>query len=229
MTGRRAAGIYISVMRSWIVAVAVLLAGLPQARGADLVVFRDGRTLRVAGWEAAGEEALLDLEGGGRIAVPLSRIARVERLAGTGAPSEDTSDEAPETQVEPWRSAAGEFAELIEKAAKAHGLDPVLLAAVAEVESNFDPFAVSDKGACGILQLMPETGERFGVEDLFDVEQNIDGGARYLRWLLDRFEGDTDLALAAYNAGENAVDRYGGIPPYAETRAYVARIRDRTR
>ncbi len=71
---------------------------------------------------------------------------------------------------------------------------------------------------------MPATAERFGVEDVFDLEQNLDGGARYMRWLLDRFDERTDLALAAYNAGETAVDRYGGIPPYRETRNYVARI-----
>jgi soluble lytic murein transglycosylase-like protein len=217
-------------MRSVILIVLLLAVFSSAAVAADLVVFRDGRTLRVASWEADGEDALLALEGGGSITVPLSRIAKVERIsADPAAAPEPASAAPPGSPPERWRSAAGEYADEIERAAKAHDLDPVLLAAVAEVESNFDPFAVSDKGACGILQLMPETGERFGVEDLFDVEQNIDGGARYLRWLLDRFEGDTDLALAAYNAGENAVDRYGGIPPYDETRDYVARIRDRTR
>ena len=101
--------------------------------------------------------------------------------------------------------------------------------AMAEAESAFDPYAVSHKGACGMLQLIPATAERFGVEDIFDVDQNLDGGARYMRWLLDRFEGRTDLALAAYNAGEEAVDRHGGIPPYRETRNYVSRILERVR
>jgi soluble lytic murein transglycosylase-like protein len=128
-----------------------------------------------------------------------------------------------------WRRLAGHYAEPIALVAARHDLEPALLAAVAKVESNFDPFAVSHKGACGILQLLPETAQRFGVDDLFDLEQNLDGGARYLRWLLDRFEGDTELALAAYNAGENAVDRYGGIPPYPETKAYVVRVLKRAR
>ena len=95
---------------------------------------------------------------------------------------------------------------------------------MARIESNFNVYAVSPKGACGILQLIPETAERFGVEDVFDAGENIDGGARYLRWLLERFDGDTRLALAAYNAGENAVQRYGGIPPYRETQDYVRKV-----
>jgi soluble lytic murein transglycosylase-like protein len=98
---------------------------------------------------------------------------------------------------------------------------------VAKVESNFDPFAVSPRGACGILQLMPKTARRFGVEKIFDADQNIDGGARYLRWLLDRFGGRVDLALAGYNAGEGAVERHRGIPPFAETQWYVLKVLDR--
>jgi soluble lytic murein transglycosylase-like protein len=116
---------------------------------------------------------------------------------------------------------------LIEATARRHRVDPALLMAMAAVESNFDPFAVSSKGACGILQLIPATAERFGVVDVFDARENLNGGAGYLRWLLDRFEGETELALAAYNAGENAVDRYGGIPPYPETRDYVRRVLSR--
>ena len=96
-----------------------------------------------------------------------------------------------------------------------------LLTALAEVESSFDPLAVSPKGARGLLQLMPATAERFGVGDPFDVAQNVEGGARYLSWLLDRFGGRADLALAGYNAGEGAVDRHRGVPPYPETRRYV--------
>ena len=91
-------------------------------------------------------------------------------------------------------------------------------------ESNFDPYAVSDRGACGILQLIPATAKRFGVGRVFDAGQNIEGGAKYLRFLLDRFDGRLDLALAGYNAGEGSVDRHGGIPPYRETRAYVAGV-----
>ncbi|MEE8412320.1 MAG: lytic transglycosylase domain-containing protein, partial [Acidobacteriota bacterium] len=125
---------------------------------------------------------------------------------------------------EAWSSLAGPYAEMIRRAAQRHGLDPILLAAVAEIESGFDPRAVSHKGAAGLLQLMPETARRFGVTDSFDPGQNVEGGARYLRWLLTRFSGDEQLALAGYNAGEGAVDRYQGIPPFPETERYVVRV-----
>jgi soluble lytic murein transglycosylase-like protein len=95
---------------------------------------------------------------------------------------------------------------------------------MAQTESAFDPVAVSHKGAAGLLQLMPATAERFGVQDVFDVPQNVEGAAKYLKWLLERFEGRTELALAGYNAGEGSVDRYQGIPPYRETRDYVTRV-----
>jgi hypothetical protein len=101
---------------------------------------------------------------------------------------------------------------------------PELALAIIDVESNFDVRAVSPRQARGLMQLIPETAERFGVRDVFDAEQNIRGGLAYLRWLLAYFEGDLALVLAAYNAGERAVERYQGVPPYAETRHYVQRI-----
>lgn len=103
-------------------------------------------------------------------------------------------------------------------------LDPKLVLEVIRAESNFDPRARSAKGALGLMQLIPATAQRFGVSDPYEPTQNIRGGMAYLRWLLDRFDGDLALSLAGYNAGEAAVDRYGGVPPYAETRAYVERI-----
>ena len=113
----------------------------------------------------------------------------------------------------------------IHDAARAHGVDPRLVAAVARRESAFNARAVSQKGACGIMQLMPATAEYLGVRNVFDARENIFGGTRYLRTLLDTFHGDLDLALAAYNAGPGAVEKHRGIPPYAETRAYVAAVR----
>ena len=115
----------------------------------------------------------------------------------------------------------------IEQIARTYGLDPRLMHAVIGAESAYDPAAVSNKGAMGLMQLMPDTARRFGVEDPFDPTANMHGGARYLRWLMDRFQNDLELVLAAYNAGEGAVERYGNaIPPYAETRTYVARVLD---
>ena len=103
-------------------------------------------------------------------------------------------------------------------------LDPALVLEVVRAESNFDPRARSHKGALGLMQLIPATARRFGVDDPFEPAQNLRGGMAYLRWLLERFDGDLRLALAGYNAGEEAVERHGGVPPYAETQDYVGRI-----
>ncbi|HUP48914.1 MAG TPA: lytic transglycosylase domain-containing protein [Thermoanaerobaculia bacterium] len=119
----------------------------------------------------------------------------------------------------------GRFSPVIEEAAREHGVDPRLIAAVARRESAWNPNAVSSAGASGLMQLMPATARYLGVTNVFDVRQNIFGGTRYLRQLLDTFDGDLDLALAAYNAGPGAVQKYKGIPPYRETRAYVKAVR----
>lgn len=115
---------------------------------------------------------------------------------------------------------------LIHDAAKRHDVDPELVKAIVGVESNFSPRAVSNKGAMGLMQLMPATARRFGVGNVFNPVENVDGGVRYLKYLLGYFDGDLKLSLAAYNAGENAVVRYGGVPPYRETQNYVKKIAD---
>lgn len=111
--------------------------------------------------------------------------------------------------------------EAVDRIADRHGLPPELLHSVIQVESNYNPYAVSPKGALGIMQLIPATARRFGVEDVFDPVENIEGGARYLAYLLTLYGGNYPLALAAYNAGENAVAKYGTVPPYAETQNYI--------
>ncbi|CAK0760160.1 soluble lytic murein transglycosylase [Azospirillaceae bacterium] len=110
---------------------------------------------------------------------------------------------------------------IVETIAPGLGVDPALVLAVIQIESAFRTNAVSPKEAAGLMQLIPATATRFGVRDVFDPEENIRGGGRYLRWLLAYFEGNLTLALAGYNAGERAVDRHGGVPPYNETQAYV--------
>ena len=113
----------------------------------------------------------------------------------------------------------------ITESATRNGLDPLLIYSIMHQESSFKPRAMSYKGARGLMQLMPGTAARYGVTNIFDPKQNIEGGARYMRFLLNRFEGNVSLALAGYNAGEGAVDKYGWrIPPYAETQEYVRRI-----
>lgn len=116
--------------------------------------------------------------------------------------------------------------DLVQKLAPEYGVYPRLAMAIIRAESNFNPGAVSPKNAQGLMQLIPETAERFNVKKPFDPEQNIRGGLSYLRWLLAYFQGNIPLVAAAYNAGEGAVNRYAGVPPYAETRGYVKRIRE---
>ena len=187
---------------------------------AEAVLFEDGRVLEVDGVESRGDTLVLSLPGGSAMAVPAWRVSGWHPVERRAPPPEPPVAAA----REPWQELAGGYAELIERAAETHRVDPILLTAVARAESSFDPRAVSPKGAQGLMQLMPQTASRFGVRDAFDAEQNVDGGARYLGWLLERFSGRTDLALAGYNAGEAAVDRHSGIPPYPETEAYVRKV-----
>jgi soluble lytic murein transglycosylase-like protein len=119
------------------------------------------------------------------------------------------------------------YGKLIYQIARSYALNPLLVAAIAKVESDYNPRARSRKGACGLMQVLPATGRRFGLQrrrDLFNPRKNIETASRYLRWLVDRFGDDPIRVLAAYNAGEGAVDRFGGVPPFAETRGYVTRI-----
>lgn len=122
-------------------------------------------------------------------------------------------------------SSGGAMRTIISRHAAAFRLDEALVRAVIKAESGYNPRAVSKKGALGLMQLMPETARLLKVRDPLDAEENIRGGSRYLRLMLDEFNGNLDLALAAYNAGPNAVRRHGGIPPYAETRTYVDRVK----
>lgn len=122
------------------------------------------------------------------------------------------------------RVGQGEFDRLIGHFARSYELEPALIRAVIHVESCYNPRAKSRAGAIGLMQLMPGTAKRFGVKDIYDPMQNMRGGVRYLKLLLAMFKDNLRLALAAYNAGENAVKRYGGVPPYKETRGYITKV-----
>jgi soluble lytic murein transglycosylase-like protein len=144
------------------------------------------------------------------VAFPASHVYRLH-----GSPTLDSL---------PVPNAASAYRRLIQQAGDQHGVSPALIEAVIQVESGFRPRAVSKKGAQGLMQLMPSTAARFDVTNSFDPEQNILAGTRYLAWLLGLFGGDVQLACAAYNAGEQAVLRFGGVPPYPETQEYVRKI-----
>ncbi|MBD5657526.1 MAG: lytic transglycosylase domain-containing protein [Candidatus Eremiobacteraeota bacterium] len=142
---------------------------------------------------------------------------RIEAIAGRTLPSAPASSRF-------GALVSSQLGRVIERAALAAHVDPSLVAAVAEAESGFNPGVTSPTGAAGLMQLMPATAQALGVSDPYDPAQNVRGGASYLRELLARFHGDVRLAVAAYNAGPSAVAHFGGVPPYAETEAYVARV-----
>jgi len=194
---------------------ACVLAARPAT--AEFVIFRTGRTMSVAGHRMAGESVILVLRGGGEIECDRAVVDRIE------------PDEIP--IVTPAAATSGGSSELrllIRAIADAEGVEAALVDAVIAVESAYQHDAQSPRGALGLMQLMPATALEYAVTDPFDTTANITGGVRHLRRLLDRYD-DLTTALAAYNAGEGAVERYGGIPPYPETRTYVSRILARLR
>jgi soluble lytic murein transglycosylase-like protein len=170
-----------------------------------------------------------------------ARVGEIQQMLGTlrtGRPNTGGATAPPETSFAATLASAQQatapagatggaptqFDGLIQQAAQRHGVDPALLKALIRQESNFNPSARSPAGASGLTQLMPATASSLGVTDPTDPAQAVEGGAKYLRQQLDRFGGDESLALAAYNAGPGAVQRHGGIPPYAETQGYVQRV-----
>ena len=203
--------------------------------GAALVLFEDGRHLHVKDFEVVEDEVSLRFEEGGSMTISLDRVSRIIDDEFDHTPLPPPVAPAPEGKRRPARSVRTSarpaklgttpYDSLILAAAKEHGIDPALIAAVIRAESNFAPHAVSRKGARGLMQLMPATARRLGVRRVFDPRENIRAGTAYLAELASRF-GDTavELIAAAYNAGENAVEEHKGVPPYRETREYVRRV-----
>lgn len=182
----------------------------PAAR-ADYVVLRSGATLRVTGYQRVGDQLILTIEGG-TVQIAASDLASIE------------PEEIFPEQRKPASTASRPFSQLIRAAAEQNGVDERLITDVIAVESNFNPRAVSHKQALGLMQLLPETAARYSVINVFDPAENINAGTRYLKDLLVKYRGNLTLALAAYNAGPDMVDRYGGVPPFPETQNYVKEI-----
>ncbi len=196
--------------------VIVLLAALPVWAG-EVVVLASGFRMEADRVERAGGVVRLVI-GEGAIELPAELVKRIET----------EPDAAAEPAPRERRPESADVAALIEEAAERYGLPAGILHSVAAVESGYDPRAVSPKGAVGVMQLMPSTAAALGA-DPEDPAENIDAGARYLRDLLLKYDGGLYRALAAYNAGPGAVDRYRGVPPYRETLSYVEKVLERYR
>lgn len=223
--GRPASWVFISLAVIWLSSPALL----SPAAGQYLAVFTDGRVLSVTGASLLDDRTVrLELPGGGRLELPARRLeAVVEALVEPEPDSEPAPtppctadwDDQPLPETTP-------FAAEIQAAARAAGLHPWLVAAVVEAESRFDPWAVSRVGARGLMQLMPSVWIPARLHNPHDVKGNLRVGTAHLKRLYDRF-GELSLALAAYNAGPTTVARYGGVPPFRETRAYLRHILSR--
>jgi len=189
----------------------LLLLAAPALR-AEYVVLRSGLRLKVTGYQLVGDKYRLQMTGG-KLEIAAAEVVTIE--------PEDTFGPPATVQV----AAQPLYRDLVEASAKKYNMDADLITSVIAVESNFDPKAVSRKNARGLMQLLPETAAKLGVKNIDDPAENIDGGTHYLRFLLEKYNNDLSLALAAYNAGPDKVQLYGTIPPYAETISYVRRVK----
>ena len=206
---------------------ALLALSIATPASAELIFFSGQRSMSVASHRVEGERVIVTLRGGGEMSFDRALITKI---APDEVPYVDPDDQAAQGTNEAALpliassalAAKTAFDPIIESAAMRHDIDARIVKAVIQVESAFQPRARSSKGAMGLMQLMPKTARQYQARNPYDPVSNIEAGTRYLRQLLNEF--DLPLALAAYNAGEGAVRRFGGIPPYAETQAYVAKI-----
>jgi hypothetical protein len=201
---------------------ALIALAIATPASAELIFFSESRSMSVKGHRFEGDRIIVSLRGGGEMTFDRSVVVKI-------APDEVPHPEDVQAAVDVIVPAAGAvliertaYDPIIESASDRHGVPARLVKALIQVESGFQPRARSHKGAMGLMQLMPETARQYQARNPYDPTVNIDAGTRHLRKLLDEFE--LPLALAAYNAGENAVRRFGGIPPYSETQAYVSKI-----
>jgi soluble lytic murein transglycosylase-like protein len=178
---------------------------------ADYAVLKTGVRLHITGYEQSGDQIRLTVTGG-TVNVAAAEVLSIE--------PEDQFTALPPA----FTAAKGPYGNLIRAAAEKHGVDEHLITHVIAAESNFNPRATSRKQALGLMQLLPSTAAKFSVTNIFDPAENIDAGTHYLKTLLARYSGNVSLALAAYNAGPEAVTRFGGIPPFPETQRYVQTI-----
>lgn len=205
-----------------LLALPVFVLGSTSA-SAELVLLTSGRMVSVASHRVEGEQIILQMRNGGEVTCDRGMVQQIlpDEIPHGEAGAPDGVGAA-EAVIADQSLAATPFGEIIVSMARAHGVDPMLVRAVIEVESGYRPRARSQKGAMGLMQLMPATARQYEVKNPYDPRANIAAGVMHLKTLIDRW--GVELALAAYNAGEGAVKKFNGIPPYRETRNYVARI-----
>jgi hypothetical protein len=202
------------------VGFSALCAAAPAS--AELVFLTSGRTLSVRSHREEGPNLILQLRGGGEVVCDRSLVERIEPDE-VPYPEPKDAETAERPTLPSFQFDSVPYAALIDSLSAAHGVDPYLVKALIQVESAYQPRARSRKGAMGLMQLMPETARQYRVRNPFEPKANLEAGIKHLKSLLGRFDS-VALALAAYNAGEGAVQRFGGIPPYRETRDYVRKI-----
>lgn len=206
-----------------LVTLAVIAASFVLATGAEaeIVYLTSGRTLSVKAHRVEGESIVLTLRGGGDVTCDKSLIEKITSdEVPYPAPKASPDQTATTGSADPLEGTP--YGEIISAMSEAHGVDPMLVRALIQVESNYRPRARSPRGAMGLMQLMPSTAREYKVGNPFDPRANIEAGIKHLKSLIDRF--GVEIALAAYNAGEGAVRKFNGIPPYRETRNYVSKI-----
>jgi soluble lytic murein transglycosylase-like protein len=197
-------------LRRVLVPCAFFVATAPCVR-AEYIALRSGQRLHVTGYQLLGDRYRLQIAGG-VLEVPAEEV--------TGIEPEDLFAPLP-----PVSAVTAPFREIVKAVATRYNMDADLITSVIAAESNFDPKAISKRNARGLMQLLPGTAARFGVQNIFDPQENIDAGTHYLRDLLHRYNNNLALALAAYNAGPERVQQFGRMPPYAETVSYVRRVK----
>jgi Transglycosylase SLT domain len=205
--------------------------GMAVPASAEIVFLTSGKSISVKSHRIDGQSIILTLRGGGDVTCDKSLIEKIlpdevphAELKAQEPPPVVADPQAAERTVDPNVLQRTPYGEIIAAMSEAHGVDPLLVRALIQVESNYRPRAKSHKGAMGLMQLMPATAREHKVRNPYDPKANIGAGVKHLKALIDRFDGALDMALAAYNAGEGAVKKFGGIPPYRETRNYVSKI-----
>jgi hypothetical protein len=197
-------------------ALLAMSLGAASAARAEYVVLQSGQRLNVTGYQLIGDRYRLQMTGG-FVEVPASEVVRIE--------PEDIFTPIPVPQRPVGITTNVPFGQFIQNASTKFNVDADLISSVIAIESNYNPKAISRRNARGLMQLIPGTANRLGVRNIFDPQENIDAGTRYLGELLHRYDNDLILALAAYNAGPERVQKYGRVPPFAETQSYVKRVK----